>query len=106
MQDYTNTDPRVWGPHYWYVIHSYAETFPENPSELDKDIASNFIKFIPFLLPCESCSQDAFLYIKNNYDNIPLIVKNKKNLVHFFKTFHDDVNKKLGKPSFYFPFNK
>lgn len=93
--------PDEWGPHYWYVIHTYAEVYPENPDALDKEVAGNFIKSIPFILPCAECSKHAFEYIKKNYANLETVLENRTALVHFFRKFHDNVNKTIGKPQLY-----
>ena len=29
-------DPVVWGPHYWFVLHTIALTYPSNPNETIK----------------------------------------------------------------------
>lgn len=92
---------KIWGPHYWFVIHTYAETYPDEPTQLDKDVATSFIKILPFILPCEECSKHSHEYIKYFYNNIPNIVANKSSLKNFFYIFHDAVNQKLGKPKKY-----
>jgi len=29
-------DPKIWGPHYWFVLHSIALTYPLTPNETTK----------------------------------------------------------------------
>lgn len=101
--DYNVLDvtPSVWGPHYWFVIHTYADSYPESPSQLDIEVATSFIKNIPFILPCSECSKHAHDYIKRYYKHLNVITSSNKHLVHFFKSFHDDVNERLGKPKQY-----
>ena len=36
-------DPKVWGPHYWFFLHTLALTYPESPNEV---IKKNFMIFI------------------------------------------------------------
>ncbi len=29
-------DPNIWGPHYWFFLHTIAESYPENPNQVTK----------------------------------------------------------------------
>lgn len=91
-------EPENWGPHYWYVFHTYAAIYPDNPTYLHRDIAKTFIKSIPFLLPCADCSKHAFHYIAAKVKNLDTIVSSKQKLIVFFKDFHNSVNIRLNKP--------
>lgn len=93
--------PEKWGPHYWYVIHTFAATYPEKPKELDRDIALRFIKLIPFILPCNVCTEHAFLYMKDHSYQFFDAVSCRRNLVHFLRVFHDYVNEQTGKRKLY-----
>lgn len=94
--------PQIWGPHYWYVFHTYANSYPDNPTNHQQAVASNLIKTLPFLLPCDECASHAYTYIKTVFSLIPTIVLSKTNLINFFNTFHNHVNERLGKPKFFF----
>lgn len=99
--DYLTSDPNIWGPHFWFVIHTVMANYPEKPTSLDQEIMSGFIKSIPFLLPCDECYRSTFFFIKEHIDEIPELVKDRRKLVHFFKVYHDKVNEKLGKKQMY-----
>lgn len=100
LTDYASIDKSVWGPHYWFVLHSFAENYPEHPNNLDKEVALNFLKSFPFLLPCAECSHHAYQYVKDRVELLPKIVLSRKNMIHFMITFHNDVNIRIGKPIF------
>lgn len=51
--DYAN--PKVWGPHFWFMMYSIANTYPENPSRDDKKHAYNFYHELRYVLPCKIC---------------------------------------------------
>lgn len=93
--------PEIWGPHYWYVIHTFAAAYSENPSDLDKEIAVNFIKNLPFILPCHECRNHSFMYMKLHIKQLDKITSSRQNIVHFFRNFHDWVNERLGKKKYY-----
>jgi len=90
-------DPNIWGPSFWTTYHTYAYTYPERPSEINKSIAKSFIKNIPFVLPCASCANSAYNYILYYSDELDNIVKSRSNMVQFFFDFHNDVNFKTQK---------
>ena len=29
-------NPKVWGPHYWFVLHTIANTYPLSPNDVTK----------------------------------------------------------------------
>ena len=44
-------DPKIWGPHYWFVLHTIALNYPLYPTSTIKkkyyDFIQNFSLFIP-----------------------------------------------------------
>lgn len=97
----TPEPPDQWGPHYWHVIHTFAASYPENPDDLDKDIAIRFIKLIPFILPCAACKKHSYFYMRDHSSQFFQAVSSRDYLVHFFRIFHDYVNVKTGKRKLY-----
>lgn len=98
-QDHTSTgNPEVWGPAFWFSLHNGALRYPKNASPIWKDRMKNFIIGIPVMVPCEMCSVHATAYIEKNYDKLDDVVSNRDKLFEFFHTFHNYVNKRLGKP--------
>ena len=47
----TYLDPNVWGPHYWFFLHTVAESYPLSPNQVTKrkyyDLIQNFPLFLP-----------------------------------------------------------
>ena len=31
-----NFDPNIWGPHYWFFLHTIAESYPLHPNSVTK----------------------------------------------------------------------
>ena len=90
-------DPTVWGPHAWKLFHIMAENYPENPSPLYKTKAIDFIRSIPFMIPCEKCSIHAMKFIDEREDKIINIVSSRTNIANFFVDFHNYVNARYNK---------
>ena len=95
-------NPKVWGPSFWFSLQMGSLNFPENASKIVADKMKGFILGIPYMLPCDSCSEHARAYIQTNYDNLDEICLGRKTLVNFFYNFHNFVNKRLGKPQLSF----
>lgn len=53
------TNPKFWGPHYWYVMRATAFNYPQNPTAFQKNITKRFYINLQYMLPCEMC--------RNNY---------------------------------------
>ena len=47
-------NPKVWGPHYWFVLHTIALTYPLKPNETVKKKYYDFIQNLPIFLPVEN----------------------------------------------------
>ena len=49
-------NPKFWGPHGWYFLHSVTMHYPKNPSEQEKQIYFNFFKSLENVLKIlDSC---------------------------------------------------
>lgn len=99
-QSYLKTkDPKVWGPHYWYMFHNMAYNYVERPSEETKRNLKNFIQSIPFILPCPLCSDHAKIFLERNNHLLDHSVSSRNNLMMFFFFFHNYVNQNTQKKS-------
>ena len=47
-------DPKIWGPHYWFFLHTIAVTYPHNPNSVTKkkyyDLIQNLHIFLPIAM--------------------------------------------------------
>ena len=44
-------DPKIWGPHYWFFLHTVATTYPNTPNEVVRKKYYDFIQNLPLFLP-------------------------------------------------------
>lgn len=100
---YNNTsDPKVWGPAMWFTLHTFSAHYPINGgTDLMKEQFRNYIKAIPFLLPCRECSIHAKSFIdlvESSDKNLEKVLNNRKNIFEFFVDFHNKVNSRHNKP--------
>lgn len=53
MDQYTS--PKIWGPHFWFMLDTVAYNYPSNPTKQDGTYIKNFIYGLQYLLPCKKC---------------------------------------------------
>ena len=51
-------DSRVFGPHTWKTLHTFAVNYHSPPTEAAVDACTNFINALPYLIPCSHCAWD------------------------------------------------
>ena len=95
---HTGVSPRVWGRALWFSLHNGALNYPENPDQEKKQMMINFILGLPIMIPCDMCKNHAYEYIQSRKNTLHNVVENSQNLFQFFWEFHNDVNKRTGKP--------
>ena len=96
---YGTSDPKIWGPPYWYSLHNSAAHYPHQASKIVAGRMKNRILAIPYEIPCHTCQPHASAYIeKFSEQDLDRIVSGRKELFNFFVDFHNEVNKRYGKP--------
>ena len=89
-------DPKVWGPHYWFFLHTLAMTYPHHPNAVTKKKYYEFIQNLPLFLPVEEISSE-FSKLLDKYPIAPYL-DNRESLVRWFHFIHNKINQKLEKP--------
>ena len=88
-------DPEIWGPHGWQFLHSITLSYPDNPSEKDKENHIQFFDKLKDVLPCEKCK----LHFAKNLQTYPIEnhLENKESLFKWLVDIHNRVNVDNGK---------
>ena len=94
----TSVSPRVWGRPLWFSLHYGALNYPHDVDDEKKQMMINFILGLPMMIPCDMCKNHAHEYIQSRKHTLHNVVQNTHNLFTFFWEFHNDVNKRNGKP--------
>ena len=86
----------IWGPHYWFVLHTIALNYPKFPNNITKRKYYDLISNLPLFIPNREIS-DEFVILLNKYPVIPYLDDNNSfsKWVHFI---HNRINEKLNKP--------
>jgi hypothetical protein len=98
-ESYVSTvDPSVWGPAFWFSLHTSAAYYPENASPIVRERMKGRIMAIPYEIPCKNCQPHASAFIEKNRYRLDDIVSGRDQLGKFYVDFHNQVNKRYGKP--------
>eukprot|EP00735_Rhodelphis_limneticus_P001100 TRINITY_DN11659_c0_g1::TRINITY_DN11659_c0_g1_i1::g.17466::m.17466 TRINITY_DN11659_c0_g1::TRINITY_DN11659_c0_g1_i1::g.17466 ORF type:complete len:179 (+),score=-7.82,sp/Q63042/ALR_RAT/46.60/4e-31,Evr1_Alr/PF04777.8/1.3e-28,Med27/PF11571.3/0.011 TRINITY_DN11659_c0_g1_i1:75-611(+) len=91
-------DKDTLGRSTWTLLHSIAAYFPENPSPAQQQDFLSFINSFAKLYPCRQCSQNFQTLLQQFPPNAWL--SSRHDLCQWMCKVHNDVNVRLGKPSF------
>ena len=89
-------DPKVWGPHYWFFLHTLVMTYPHHPNTVTKKKYYEFIQNLPLFLPVEEISGELSKLI-DKYPVTPYL-DNRDSFVRWMHFIHNKINEKLEKP--------
>jgi len=89
-------DPIVWGPHYWFVLHTIALTYPSHPNETIKKKYYDFVHNIPLFLPITTIG-NKFSALLDKYPVTPYL-DSQQSFVKWIHFIHNKINVQLGKP--------
>lgn len=97
---YPNTrDPHLWGPALWLFLHISSVNYsPDSQEQINRCV--EFVRNLPYMLPCYSCSEHAKKYVADQEDELPTICSTRKGLFEFYVDFHNYVNNRQGKRLF------
>ena len=89
-------EPSVWGPHYWFFLHTVAECYPENPNEVLKRKYYDLIQNMPLFIPISEIG-DKFSRMLDKYPVTPYLCS-KQSFVRWMHFIHNKINVALEKP--------
>ena len=87
--------PMVWGPHYWFFLHSIAYYYPENPNQTTKRKYYDLIHNMPLFIPNESIG-NRFSRLLDKYPVTPYL-DTRESFLRWVNFIHNKVNHMLGK---------
>mgnify|MGYP001452361787 FL=1 len=89
-------DPKVWGPHYWFFLHTIAESYPKYPNDVTKKKYYNLIQNLPLFIPIPEIG-NVFSSFLDRYPVSPYLT-NRDSFVRWMHFIHNKVNVHVGKP--------
>jgi len=100
-KEYNSNDgflTKIWGVHFWTVLHTMSFNYPVVPTEEDKKQYRDFILSLKYVLPCGKCRKN----LVRNFKKLPITMKDMENRETFSKyvyNLHELINKMLCKKS-------
>ena len=89
-------DPKIWGPHYWFFLHTLAMTYPHHPNAVTKKKYYEFVQNLPLFIPVEEVSKE-FEKLIDVYPITPYL-DNRDSFTRWMHFIHNKINEKLEKP--------
>lgn len=89
-------DPKIWGPHYWFVLHTITLTYPVKPNETVKKKYYDLIQNLPIFIPVDEIG-NIFSSFLDKYPVTPYLT-NRDSFVRWMHFIHNKVNVHVGKP--------
>jgi FAD-linked sulfhydryl oxidase len=94
-------DPSVWGPHYWFFLHTVAESYPLTPTETTKRKYYDLIQNFPLFIPNAEIG-GKFSQFLDSYPVTPYL-DNRDSFVRWVHFIHNKMNVALGKEEISLP---
>ena len=88
-------NPEVWGPKYWFVLHTIALTYPLRPTSIVKKKYYEFIKNLHLFLPDEEIGAQ-FSNFLDKYPVTPYL-DSRESFMKWVHFIHNRINVSLGK---------
>ena len=94
-------DPDIWGPHYWFFLHTIAESYPKTPNDVTKRKYYDLIQNMPLFIPIEEMG-NKFSEMLDRYPVSPYL-DNRDSFVRWVHFIHNKFNVLLGKKEITLP---
>ena len=89
-------DPTIWGPHFWFFLHTIAMTYPIRPNEVTRKKYYEFILSLPIFIPIETMGSD-FSKLLDEYP-VTAYLDSRDSFIRWMHFIHNKINEKLEKP--------
>jgi hypothetical protein len=89
-------DPTVWGPHYWFFLHTLALSYPHHPNDVTKKKYYEFFQNLPLFIPNETIGTN-FEKLLEEYP-IMSYLDDRDSIIRWAHFIHNKINEKLEKP--------
>lgn len=87
-----NYNPKIWGPYAWFYHDTIILSYPDDPTNEDKEIYRNHFSNIYKTLPCQKCEINYQTHLKE----LPLtdeILSDRTKLIRWWISIHNSVRK-------------
>ena len=89
-------NPKIWGPHYWFMLHTMALTYPKRPNSVIKKKYYDFIQNLPLFIPTPDIG-NAFISLLDKYPVTPYL-DTRESFQKWMHFIHNKVRVQTGAP--------
>tara|TARA_A100001015_G_C14859376_1_gene659707 strand:- start:302 stop:742 length:441 start_codon:yes stop_codon:yes gene_type:complete len=89
--------PDVWGPHYWFFLHTISLTYPINPNKIIKKKYYDLIMNFPLFIPIDAIG-NSFSKLLDKYPIQPYL-DSRESFIKWVHFIHNQINIDLDKPT-------
>ena len=83
-------DTTIWGPPFWFILHTISFNYPDKPKYIEKQQTLMFFESLKNILPCMICKEHYKKFMKQN--PISPYLDNKKSLINWVLELHNHAN--------------
>ena len=80
----------IWGPHYWFVLHTIASIYPDHPTNTMKKKYYDFIQNLPLFIPNEDMG-NRLISLLDAYP-VSSYLDSKQSFMKWMNFIHNKVN--------------
>jgi len=88
-------DASIWGPHYWFFLHTIAYTYPNHPNETIKRKYYDLLINFPLFIPNDKMAQE-FATLLDKYPFTGYLDK-RESFIRWVNFIHNKINYNLKK---------
>lgn len=91
-----NLEPKIWGPHAWFIMYSMAFSYPTNASHNKRNSIKQFYLSFGENLPCAKCKHN----FNTHLQKFPLdnnVLNSRVNLIQWVVNIENEVRKTVNK---------
>ena len=89
-------NPRVWGPHYWFTLHTIARSYPQYPNDVTRKKYYALIQNLPLFIPVPDIGNQ-FAELLDKYPVTPYL-DSRQSFVRWMHFIHNKVRTATGAP--------
>ena len=95
IQNKMGMDPDIWGPQFWFFLHTIAYNYPEHVNQVTKRKYYDFIQNLPLFIPVDKMGNN-FAAILDKYPVSPYL-DNRDSFIRWAHFVHNHYNRFLCK---------
>lgn len=87
-------NPRVWGPHYWFTLHTITRSYPEYPNDVTRKKYYALIQNLPLFIPIPDIG-NRFAELLDKYPVTPYL-DSRESFMKWMHFIHNKVRSASG----------